>query len=136
LGEISAALPKRQNRHGKLPTAGSFKTEVLAQAGITTQDASRAETVAAIEEGVFEQYTAKKKAQGQPVYVEKAIKDITGKPHIARNSGDTCHNSKADVLVQPLDEQKLKSWPRLTTSGNTRQKSKADVLADASKQAR
>ena len=40
------------------------KVEVLAQAGITTQDASRAETVAAIDEGVFEQYAAKKTAQG------------------------------------------------------------------------
>ena len=30
-------------------------------------------------QGVFEQYTAKKKARGEPVYVEKAIKDMTGK---------------------------------------------------------
>jgi len=88
LGEISRGLAKA-HKAGKgsgvlqLPTVGSSKAEVLAQAGITTQDASRAETVAAIEEDVFEQYAAKKKAQGQPVYEEKAIKNMTGKRLLA-----------------------------------------------------
>jgi len=75
LGEISAALPKRQNRHGKLPTDGSFKTEVLAQAGITTQDASRAEQVAAIPETEFEEVLATKEAKQEPV----SAHDVTAK---------------------------------------------------------
>jgi len=86
MGEISRGLEK--NKPGPssqlLPTVGSnSKTEVLAQAEITTQDASRAEMVAAIDEGVFEQYAAKKKAQGEPVYVQQAIKDMTGKKPLA-----------------------------------------------------
>jgi len=47
--------------------AGRVKHEVLAQAGVSVQDANRAEQVAAIQEGVFEQYMAKKKAHGEPV---------------------------------------------------------------------
>ncbi len=79
LGEISRGLAKRQNQHDALPIIGRAKNEVLAQAGVSVQDASRAEAVAAIDEGVFEQYAAKKKAKGEPVYVQQAIKDMTGK---------------------------------------------------------
>jgi len=67
MGEISAALPKSKPGPNSqlLPMVGSnSKAEVLEHAGITTQDASRAETVAAIDEGVFEQYAAEKKARG------------------------------------------------------------------------
>ncbi len=86
MGEISAALPKSKggkNPDATLPMVGRVKKEVLAQAGITTQDASRAETVAAIDEGVFEQYAATRQAKGEPVYVQQAIKDMTGKKPLA-----------------------------------------------------
>ncbi len=89
MGQISRELGKvkERNQYGHLsellPTVGRTKQEVLSDAGITTQDASRAETVAAIDEGAFEQYAAKKKAQGEPVYVQQAIKDMTGKKPLA-----------------------------------------------------
>jgi len=82
MGEISAALPKSKggkNPDATLPTIGRVKTEVLAQAGITTQDASRAETVAAIPETEFEEVIATKEAKQEPVYAQQAIKDMTGK---------------------------------------------------------
>ncbi len=90
MGEISLGLEKvkGRNQYGDLsellPTVERTKQEVfLSDAGITVQDASRAEAVAAIDEGVFEQYAAKKKAQGEPVYVQQAIKDMTGKKPLA-----------------------------------------------------
>lgn len=60
-----------------------LKQEVLAQAGVSVQDANRAEHLSAIDEGVFEQYAAMKKARGEPVYVQQAIKDMTGKKPLA-----------------------------------------------------
>jgi len=75
---------KGRDQYGELlPTIGRTKREVLSDAEITVQDASRAETVAAIDEGVFEQYAAKKQAKGEPVYVQQAIKDMTGKKPLA-----------------------------------------------------
>jgi len=85
MGEISRELATKAGR----PSENSpydrenSKAEVLGQAGITTQDASRAEAVAAIDEGVFEQYAAKRQAKGEPVYVQQAIKDMTGKKPLA-----------------------------------------------------
>jgi len=81
-GERSRGLVKVKGRdqYGELlPTIGRTKREVLSDAEITVQDANRGERAATIEEGVFEQYAAKKKAQGEPVYVQQAIKDMTGK---------------------------------------------------------
>jgi hypothetical protein len=43
LGEISRGLAKRQNQHDALPIIGRAKNEVLAQAGVSVQDASRRE---------------------------------------------------------------------------------------------
>jgi len=67
MGEISRGLAKA-HKAGKgsgvlqLPAVGSSKAEVLAQAGVSVQDANRAEHLSTIEEGIFEQYAAKKKA--------------------------------------------------------------------------
>ncbi len=83
LGEISRGLAKRQNQHDALPIIGRAKNEVLAQAGVSVQDANRAEHLSTIKEDVFEQYAAKKKARGEPVYVQQAIKDMTGKKPLA-----------------------------------------------------
>jgi hypothetical protein len=87
LGEISAALPKTQGARHDQATSGNprqkSKADVLADAGVSVQDANRAEHLSAIEEGVFEQYTAKKKAQGEPAYVQQAIKDVTEKKPLA-----------------------------------------------------
>jgi len=52
---------------------------VLAQAGVSTQDASRAEQVAVIPETEFEAVLATKEAKQEPLYVQQAIKDMTGK---------------------------------------------------------
>jgi len=83
LGEISAAIPKTQGaRHGK-GTSSNVRTkskhEVLAQAGVSKQDANRAEQVAAIPETEFEEVLATKEAKQEPVYVQQVIKDMTGK---------------------------------------------------------
>jgi len=89
MGEISRGLPKikGRNQYGDLsellPTVGRTKQEVLSDAGITVQDANRAEHLSAIDEGVFEQYAAMKKVRGEPVYVQQAIKDMTGKKPLA-----------------------------------------------------
>jgi hypothetical protein len=59
MGEISAALPKaRPGPKDELsPTDGhNSKQEVLAEAGISTQDASRAEQVAAVPKEEFESF--------------------------------------------------------------------------------
>jgi len=78
---------KGRNQYGDLsellPTIGRTKQEVLSDAGITVQDANRAEHLSTIAEDIFERYTAKKKAQGQPVYVEKAIRDMARKKPLA-----------------------------------------------------
>ncbi len=66
MGQLSSELPKVKGRNQYdelLPTVGRTKQEVLAQAGLTVQDANRGEQMTAINEGVFEQYAAKKKAK-------------------------------------------------------------------------
>jgi len=86
MGEISRELVKVKGRNQQSelpPTVGRTKQEVFSDAGITVQDANRGERTATIEEGVFEQYAAKKNAQGEPVYVQQAIKDMTGKKLLA-----------------------------------------------------
>ena len=83
LGEISAALPKTQGARHDQATSGNprqkSKADVLAQAGVSTQDASRAEQVAVIPETEFEAVLATKEAKQEPLYVQQAIKDMTGK---------------------------------------------------------
>jgi len=54
IGEISASLEKKQNPHGKLPSGGKFKTDVLKDAGISTSEAHRCEKLAAIPADEFE----------------------------------------------------------------------------------
>ena len=66
LGEISLELPKKagppkKNNSGE--PRHNCKAKVLEKAGISTQDASRAEQVAAIPEKEFEEVVPKKKAK-------------------------------------------------------------------------
>ena len=80
LGDISRGIEKSANQLSALPTGGRAKGEILAKAGITTQEASRAEKLASVDEAAFESYIAKKLEKQEPVYVRQAITELTGKP--------------------------------------------------------
>jgi len=93
LGEISAALPKHKNQYGASPTVGPAKTEVLAKAGVSKQDANRAEQVAAIPETEFEEVLATKEAKQESV----SAHDVTEKVKRKRKERE-----KEPYEVQPL----------------------------------
>lgn len=87
MGELSKALEKAQQGGAgggaKIPPLGSSKTQQLADAGISTSAAHRAEQIADIPADEFESSLAEHRDSQQPV-TQASI----AKPHVSNNSGN------------------------------------------------
>jgi hypothetical protein len=102
IGEISRTLEKQQGNAGKLPTGGKFKTEALADAGISTSTANRYEQLAAIPDAAVEAFIAKSKDTGKPVSAKAVMAQLAPKsapaPVVERAS-----DSPSDSSDSPSD---------------------------------
>lgn len=80
IGELTRELEKvgGPGRGKRLPPGGSLsKTETLKAAGISTQQASRCEQIAAVPEPEFESWIQERRAKGQPVSAKEVVAKVS-----------------------------------------------------------
>lgn len=101
IGEISAALEKQKGGFGILPPGGKYKTEALAEAGISTSTAHRYEQLAAIPEPAVEAYIARSKEAGKPVSAKAVLAEAKPKPEPTASPAKLVEQPAPETWVAP-----------------------------------
>jgi len=80
IGELTREIETKQGTRTELsPPSGPSKKEVLKQAGISKQEASRCERIASLSDDVIDDYIEEKKSQKKPVTATEILKTVAAK---------------------------------------------------------
>lgn len=132
IGEISLGMEKQQGSNGKLPSGGKFKTEALADAGISTSSANRYEQLAKITDAKVEELIAKSKEAGKPISV-KAVLANTATPKPVKEVAPVVDTPVEDDEEEQVDFVKM-SEDLHKQLENSRRENESLNVDDASKE--
>jgi DNA modification methylase len=102
MGEITKNLDISKggkNSNATLPSGGRVKKELLKEAGITTQEASRCERIADKDEEDLELYIQRKNEKNEPVTVNDVLKNVKTKENKKKLKKKQADNKKKDSAI-------------------------------------